>query len=430
MTEPQKRKTKLGELYFNLCKTLNDHFCGRSSCPINKFSIYFLIAAAIALPITMGRVYFQSGWHIATEIIFFLFLIGFLSCVLLFYKKSAWHWCVAVILLVHYVSLADVIINNSSEFGVLYLGFVGVFFISYASWKSAKDVNRKGGLIDTVILAIGIAGCVIGLILLQEQLQYGKSIVIGGVSLIYIYAIARVLFWLFYNQTPLKLNLIKTMLYLIFYLVLIIGLPFFLFWAGVEDNIIKDIIIPIYASILGGALALAGVAWTIKHSMIQKHEDELVKAKPLFTFNFFAEQNPLANNRKVCLVESGVQPKTLAEARQRPDGTETYMELENSFQSSFTVKRFYFDNAWHSASANNVVLPNNRLVIQMFRKDCITHPIMEIGDIFARKFYYDLMFVPLSLRTKTGEKSFITTLSEMKEVTEQEVVERGIKIEE
>lgn len=428
MAKPQKRKIKLGELYFNLCKTLNDSFCGRSSYLFNTFSVYFLIAAAITLPITTGQAYFQDGWHIAIESIFFLFLIGFLSCVLLFYKKSAWHWCVAAILLVHYVSLADVIINNSSEFGVLYLGFVGVFFISYASWKSAKDVNRKGGLIDTVILAIGIACCAVGWILLQEQAQYGKIFIIVGVALVYIYAIARSLFWLVYTQERIKLSLIKTMLYVVFYLVLIIGLPFFLLWAGVEESILQNVIIPIYASILGGALALAGVAWTIKHSMIQKHEDELVKAKPLFTFNFFAEKEPLVNNCKVCLVEGNKQPTTIAEALRRPSGTESFMEIENSEQSSFTIKRFYFDGAWHGVSANNVVLPNTRLLVQLFREDTVTHPIMEIEDIFKRKFYYDLMFQFLLFPNEKITDKHKSTLGQMKEITEQDVVERGIKI--
>ena len=292
MTEPKKRK-KLGKLYFNLCKTLNDCFCGRSSYPFNTFSIYFLIAAAIALPIATGQAYFQSGWHIAIEIIFILFYLGFLSCTILFYRKSIWHWCVAVILLVHYVSLADVIIKNSSEFNILYLGFVGVFFISYASWKSAKDVNRKGGLIDTIVLAIGIAGCVIGLIMLQEQVQYAKVFVIAGVALIYIYAIARSLFWLVYTQERIKLSLIKTMFYVVFYLVLIMGLPFFLLWTGVEESILQNVIIPIYASVLGGALALAGVAWTIRFTKNERveqdkkrdeerREEERKKYRPVF----------------------------------------------------------------------------------------------------------------------------------------------------
>ena len=174
----------------------------------------------------------------------------------------------------HYISLADVIIKNSSEFNILYLGFVGVFFISYASWKSAKDVNRKGGLIDTIVLAIGIAGCVIGLIMLQEQVQYAKVFVIAGVALIYIYAIARSLFWLVYTQERIKLSLIKTMFYVVFYLVLIMGLPFFLLWTGIEESILQNVIIPIYASVLGGALALAGVAWTIQFTKDERIEQD------------------------------------------------------------------------------------------------------------------------------------------------------------
>lgn len=271
MTEPRKYKAKWGQKYLLLCQVVDELFREKS---FYIFVIYCTIAVVIALPITMGQLYFQSEWHIAAEIIFLFFFIGFLSCTIFFYKTSVWHWCVAAILLVHYGSLADVIINNSSEFGVLYLGFVGVYFISYASWKSAKDVNRKGGLIDTVILAIGIACCAVGLILLRKQAQYGKILIIAGTALIYIYAIARALFWLIYTQERIKLNLIKTMVYVVFYIALVVGLPFFLRWAGVVENTLHNIIIPIYASILGGALALAGVAWTIRFTKNERMEQD------------------------------------------------------------------------------------------------------------------------------------------------------------
>lgn len=255
MTSSKKKKIQFGKLYYNLCNAMNESFCGKSFYPFNVFSIYFLVAVAIVLPIISGQVYFQSAWHIAIEIVFFLFFVGFLSCTLFFYKKSIWHWCIIIILLLHYVSLIDIIAGNQ-EFGLLYLGLATVFFVSYASWKSAKDVNRKGGLIDTLILAIGIACCVLGVILMKEQNQYGKTSVIIGISLIYIYAIARALFWLIYTQEKIKLNLIKTMIYVCFYLALIIGLPFFLFWAGVGKDALCNVIIPIYASVISGALAL------------------------------------------------------------------------------------------------------------------------------------------------------------------------------
>lgn len=186
---------------------------------------------------------------------------------------------------------------------------------------------------------------------------------------------------------------------------------------------LREIVSVIVAAIYGGLLTLVGVAWTIRQSAIQKHEDELAKAKPLFTFNVFAEINPKVNNRKICLVQNNDTPQTVSEALQKPKGVESYMEIENSAQSSFTIKRFYFDGTWHSVSANNAVLPSNRLLIQLYREDTVPHPIMEIEDIFQRKYYYDLMFVPL-LAYGT------TTLNEMKEITEQEILLRKIKIDE
>ncbi len=186
---------------------------------------------------------------------------------------------------------------------------------------------------------------------------------------------------------------------------------------------LREIVSVIVAAIYGGLLTLVGVAWTIRQSAIQKHEDELAKAKPLFTFNVFAEINPKVNNRKICLVQNNDTPQTVSEALQKPKGVESYMEIENSAQSSFTIKRFYFDGTWHSVSANNAVLPSNRLLIQLYREDTVPHPIMEIEDIFQRKYYYDLRFVPL-LAYGT------TTLNEMKEITEQEILLRKIKIDE
>ena len=201
-----------------------------------------------------------------------------------------------------------------------------------------------------------------------------------------------------------------------------VGLSIYLIYI-IPNNDLREIVSIIIAAIYGGLLTLIGVAWTIQQSVIQKHEDELVRAKPLFTFNIFAENRPKVNNRKICLVQNNDEPNSFSEAMKLPKGVESYMEVENSAQSSFTIKRFYYDGEWHNVSANNVVLPNNRLLIQLFRKDTVTHPIMEIEDIFQRKYYYDLSFIPLFAYNTA-------TLNEIKEITEQEVLSRNIKINE
>ncbi len=168
---------------------------------------------------------------------------------------------------------------------------------------------------------------------------------------------------------------------------------------------------------------MVGVAWTIRHSDKQKHEDELIKAKPLLTFNMMTEVEPLANNRKVCLVGADENISSMVEVFQNVrNKIESYAELENSNNSSFTIKRLYFDGRWHNATANCAVLPNAKILIQLLRKDLVEHPIMEIEDIFSRKFYYDMMFVSYAQLTESSTVKM--TLSELKEITTLEVAER------
>ncbi len=197
-----------------------------------------------------------------------------------------------------------------------------------------------------------------------------------------------------------------------------IGLTIYLIYLIPDkfDNL-QTIVTAIVAAVYGGLLTLVGVAWTIKHGDDRKHRDELQKAKPLFSFNIMTESNPVANNRKVCFVgedTTAISIKKMISTNRR--GIESYAEIENSNNSTFTIKRFYYDNKWHNACANNTVLPNAIILIQLLRINTIDHPIMEIEDVYSRKFYYDLMFIPY---TQTQ-----TTLSELKEITEFEMNER------
>lgn len=184
---------------------------------------------------------------------------------------------------------------------------------------------------------------------------------------------------------------------------------------------LQTIVTTIVAAVYGGLLTLVGVAWTIKHSDKQKREDELAKAKPMFTFNMINVEEPDIANRKLCFI---YDRDLFTGEFKNPDGVVSYIELENSVNSSFIIKRLYFDNSWHNPSANNTLLPNNKLLVQLYRKDIIEHPIMEIEDIFERKFYYDLMFICLP----TYQNILFCSLGELKEISQQELQERNIPL--
>lgn len=284
---------KLKERFRRLCKYFDDACHRKVDSPLNTFSIYFVIAVAIFFPMILGEDYIHKlPFLIVIEFIYFVLIVFFIFCVLFFYKKSLWHWCTFLILLAHYISFINIGSDWNKQYNIIYVGTVFIYFISFISWKSAKGVNKRGGIIDTVLLAIGVACCVIGLITLSGGYKYAKQIISVGVALIYLYALARTLYWLFYTQEEIKLNLIKTICYITIYIILLVGLPFFLAWVGVNEEIIKNIIIPIYASMIGGALALAGVAWTIRHTIKERElsekkrdeerkEEERLKYKPL-----------------------------------------------------------------------------------------------------------------------------------------------------
>lgn len=187
---------------------------------------------------------------------------------------------------------------------------------------------------------------------------------------------------------------------------------------------LQTIVTAIVAALYGGLLTLVGVAWTINYTTAQKHKEELAKAKPLFTFNYFAETNPKVNNRKVCLVGDAVSPEYIYDSDSTYTITEAYINIENSVQSPFTIKRFYYDGKWHMAEANNVVLPGNQMLVQLLRKDIINHPIMEVEDTFHRKYYYDLFFVSIGLAVT----SKFYTLSQIEEISKADVAKRNIDI--
>ena len=71
-------------------------------------------------------------------------------------------------------------------------------------------------------------------------------------------------------------------------------------------------------------------------------------------------------------------------------------------------------------------MPNNKLLLQIKLKDFIArdedHPVLEIEDVFGRKYYYDLFFarIPAGL----GVLSYTYTLMSLKEISKDDIEKR------
>lgn len=172
---------------------------------------------------------------------------------------------------------------------------------------------------------------------------------------------------------------------------------------------IKDVIIPIVAAMLGGAVTLVGVAWTIKKSDKNRSEDEIKKARPLFSFHGLRQIPQLDSvMQHVCISDSEELDKYKCDV---------YVELENSNLSSFEIKRLYHDGVWVGVEGNTVVLPGARCILNFRFADKPTCIFLEVEDALSNKHYYQL-FV-LSLWYKEPEGINYHTIREIKLISKE-----------
>ncbi len=272
----------IAKSYIKICKLFDSEWTKYKEATVfTSLWLYLFLAVGFVLPLIQRKEYFNDvKMVVAIEVVLGLAFIVFLSCTIMYHKKSAFHWIFAFMMLPRYVVFFDMGAEWNKQYATMYLGIVAIFIISIGSWRSAKDINKNGGMYDTIILSTGLFSLVMGYILRVQE--HSKHLIVFGIALIYLYAIARALLWIFFSKEQAKVSLYKMILYTVFYIAIIFAVPFFLQYVGIKEQIIEDIILPIYASVIGGILTLAGVAWTIKRTEQKSKEDEKRKARPLF----------------------------------------------------------------------------------------------------------------------------------------------------
>ena len=174
-------------------------------------------------------------------------------------------------------------------------------------------------------------------------------------------------------------------------------------------DIFKDIIIPLLAAIIGGSITFLGVLLTIRKADSVRREDEIKKARPLFSFHgirIIPELDPIMQH--VCISDSGEFNNYTFDV---------YVELVNSELSSFEIKRIYHDDGWVNVEGNTVILPNMRCFLNFrfsYKPTCI---FLEVEDVLLINHYYQLLLLPI-LYNAPESKAFYT-LREIKEVSKE-----------
>lgn len=217
----------------------------------------------------------------------------------------------------------------------------------------------------------------------------------------------------FYGLTVSFLSDIKTNKWLLLTdFVLGIGLTVYLIYI-IPNCSLRDIIIPVISAVYGGLLTLVGVAWTIKDTNNKKRQDELNKAKPMFSLmtDFYVALNSVYPTIPFYIPNYS----SLNDVR--------YVSLFiNSDTSSFYIKSVYSQSfGLLTPTTNNVVLKNQHFKILINSDNAHEDKVilLALEDIFGRLFYYELQYTDLLKNTEQDFNLYRNLLS-FKEISEKD----------
>lgn len=232
---------------------------------------------------------------------------------------------------------------------------------------SISKFFSKDKLIRALIV-IAFVFAVLGLFLVENPKYHVRNNILFQVSigLIYLYVLLTLIETYLLGKPKIKVNKKYESSFLLLKAIIVIAaiftLPLYLSWIGLSDNIIDKFIV-IYASVLGGVITLAGVAWTIKSTTAEKKEEEIKKAKPVVFIsnpeNVNSErEKPInrtmySNNKRGTIM--GVPNK------KNKFYTLPLISISNSDYSHCTVIGFRINDEYHIYDVGQV-LPKNSLI--------------------------------------------------------------------
>ena len=158
----------------------------------------------------------------------------------------------------------------------------------------------------------------------------------------------------------------------------------------IPNESLQQVVIPIVSAVYGGLLTLVGVAWTIRKSDKDRKDEEIKKAKPIFSYNILFKNSSFSINRVCTIKDKDIERFN-----------DLKFEICNSPNSVLYVSRLFHDSKWFNLIGNKIILPNNVLPIT-FSFTSKNDIILEIKDSLSNIYFYKLNVVALNKMTENA----------------------------
>ena len=324
---------------------------------------------------------------------------------------------VAIIIISVYLAIAIPLVCCVDAFSVcwFFFGFVAVLCPIAFLWRFDKIIELKGGVKSRagVELLVGTVSCIIQFWLYD---LFYMAIFNGWLIWQFVFGVISIII-IFVNLAKAFANEVKVSRFMLaFELVLGLGLSIYLIYIIPNDSL-RTIVTAVVAAVYGGLLTLAGVAWTIQRSNRLKREEEIQKAKPIFTFEMQHTGNADLTGKKICL----------SDEEENDFDCHCFILFENSDHSVFSIEGIYHDKTWCNVTGNKVVLPHGKVYVD-FRFNDFKDVYLKIVDSMKNDYYYKMRILWLGYKSNV-ERSF-HTINNLEEVCKEKLIKDGIIEEE
>lgn len=283
----------------------------------------------------------------------------------------------------------------------LVLATVIIVYLSFIITALCKKIIKDKFMIIWLILSLILFIFSVMLSYVKES-DASNILFVLGVGILEIYFIGVIVKNCFYKSNNVGTTIIYSIVFIILGFLLI-----YLTTYNFEDQTLFNSLITVFAALIGGAITLAGVAWTINNTRVDRIEDEKKKAKPYFTFNMIYAEPKEIEGKKICLTEGSDSNYSC----------EVNAEIENSNRSIIVLSKIYHDKKWFNLEANKMLI-NGGKVLFNFRFDEPNDIVLEVKDILGNEYYYAIQV--LSTKGIGGSKIGSHTIGSFQEISEEE----------
>ena len=189
----------------------------------------------------------------------------------------------------------------------------------------------------------------------------------------------------------------------------LIGYLIYLIPGGEENNNLQEIVLALASAVIGGALTLAGVAWTIKKTDDDRKAEEKKKAEPLFTFNLLFDDK-IPDTHLICS----------ACASQKDEPFYSHIaHICNSDNSNFYICSIKYKNDWYDVANANCVIKNREVYFVFYAPEISEETLktyIRVKDILG---YYHFYEVGYQIRKNKKSTQPYAVMISMKKTTEE-----------